>query len=93
MASIPAILPTSVASGIWTGAQKKSAILAVANVRPQKFGNVKFMRLTAPPKAEIVGAGAAKGASGGTLAALILRQQAAPDPLDIRAQRIEFLGM
>ena len=70
MASIPAILPTSVASGIWTGAQKKSAILAVTNVRPQKFGNVKFMRLTAPPKAEIVGAGAAKGASGGTLAAL-----------------------
>ena len=70
MASIPAILPTSVASGIWTGAQKRSAILAVANARPQKFGEGKAMTLTQRPKAEIVGAGADKGASGGVMSSI-----------------------
>lgn len=67
MASIPAVLPTEITEGIYLGAEKRSAILAVSPARPQRFGNMTSMALTARPKAQIVGAGAAKGASGGTL--------------------------
>lgn len=67
MAAIPAILPTTISSGIWMGAEKRSAVLSVANVRPQPFGINQYLTLSTPPKAEIVGAGADKGASGGAL--------------------------
>lgn len=67
MAGLPTALPTSIADGIWTGAQSKSAILAVANARPQRFGNMTKMVLTTRPKAEIVGSGAQKSANGGAL--------------------------
>ena len=67
MASIPATLPTSIVEGIYTGATRRSAILSVSPAKPQMFGNMSAMALTARPKAEIVGAGAQKGASGGTV--------------------------
>ena len=67
MATIPAVLPTSVASGIWLGAEKRSAVLGVANVRPQTFGSNQYLTLSSPVKAEIVGAGADKAPSGGAI--------------------------
>lgn len=67
MAAIPGVLPTSITEGIYLGAEKRSAILAVSPAKPQRFGNMTNMTLTTRPKAQIVGAAAAKGESGGVL--------------------------
>ena len=59
-------LPKNIAEGLWAKAQAGSAIAALSNAEPQKFGEVTHVTLTGRPRAELVGEGAEKGDTNAT---------------------------
>jgi HK97 family phage major capsid protein len=59
-------LPKNIAEGMWKKAQTGSAIAALANSVPQKFGEETIVTLTGRPRAELVAEGADKGDTNAT---------------------------
>lgn len=56
-------LPTEFNEGIYSKAMQSSALAKITSARPQLFANQAYHVLTAPPKAQFVGAGQAKAGS------------------------------
>ena len=59
-------LPKNIAEGMWKKAQTGSAIAALADAEPQKFGEETVVTLTGRPRAELVAEGSAKGDTNAT---------------------------
>lgn len=68
LATGPLSLPNHLLPGVWQKVQTGSVVAALCGETPQLFGVNQKLVLTAPPKAQFVGQGAAKNSSTATFA-------------------------
>ncbi|GAA5143308.1 phage major capsid protein [Nocardioides marinquilinus] len=61
-------LPKHMRPGVWKKAIGQSVLAKLSGAEPQEFGEQEYMTLTAPPRGEVVGEGAAKSESTATFA-------------------------